>query len=313
MKKFFTCCAACIVVSLLFFTSCKSVDDKEELDVNVDTKDLVTGNVPKTQGWSGNSENGVWKYATDDYDAEDINTYFAFKMNNGTCEAGVYNVVMPNANMAGQLAKMLNDGTWIEDFEDDSDDYSTKYRASANMVGKVIRFISRTYSSRSQIVLPIKVRQEGKVVYVTIPNIKGLSSDDIRTIVQYWNGNSYELPNKVLFGQYENGVYSCKNMHCMNIDYFVTTQFNGNGLCTKYVTKISLPTSAWAQFYYENLEDTLDEYEIQFGKRPTLTINGNTVTLDAIIIGDVTHEDVDLMIYYLDWANNCPFLFSLFE
>lgn len=317
MKKFLTYCVACAALLTLGLSSCKSGDD-DEFKVPEELKALVTDNVPKSEGWTGNSENGVLKYMPEEYDDEDFNSYFAFDMHNGSCETAVYNVVFPKESFARQFAKMLNDGSWIDDDDDDDDYYdddnyrSLKSVATSSTKAKTILKSLRKATRANDLTLPIPVKQTGKIIYIVIPNIKGISAADLRTVMNYWTGNSFREPDRVLFGKYENGIYTCNNCRGLNMDFLITTQFNAQGFCTKYETSITMPTTAWAEAMYEEYEESMWEYEEKFGKRPTLTLNGRTVTLDAVIQGDITHAQIDSIIYALDWINNCPILFQLF-
>ncbi|MBD5194474.1 MAG: hypothetical protein HDS84_01620 [Bacteroidales bacterium] len=316
MKKFLTGVVAMTTILALAFTSCKSGDDDDFEPLSPEDKVLVSSDVP-SEGWSGNTDNGILKYAPSEYDNEDINTYFAFNMKNGVCDNAVINIVLQNSVQAKQLAQMLNNGTWIEEEEDDDDDYAYSNRSksqsrSFDITNSLLKCISRANASRAGVTLPIPVQQEGKVIYVVLTNFKGLHADDIKTAVDLWSGNSYTVPDRVIFGTYVNGVYTCKNMHGMNIDYLVETKFNNSGICTKYTTTITLPDENWAAFYYEAYEEQLWDFEQQFGQRPDLKLTGKTVILDALIMGDITREQVNSIIYSLDWLNNCPFIYKLF-
>lgn len=316
MKKFLTYCAACAAVLALGLSSCKSKDD-DELKLPEELKGLVTDNVPKSEGWTGNSSTGVIKYAPNDYDNEEINSYFAFDMQNGSCENAVYNVVFPKESFARQFAKMLNDGSWIEDEDDDDyyddEDYlSLKSLATSSKKAQRIFKIIRKATRANNLILPIPVHQAGKVIYITLPNIKGISSADLRAVMDYWTERSFKEPDRVLFGKYENGIYTCNNCRGLNMDYLITTQFNAQGFCSKYETSVTMPTVSWAEIMYEELEESMWEYEDKFGERPTLTLQGKTVTLDAVIDGDFPRTQIDSIIYALDWINNCPILFQIF-
>ena len=317
LNKFFCYATALCMALALGFTSCGGDDDNDGPDnPGSDDKSLVSSNVP-SEGWTGNSNDGVLKYAPSEYDAEDINAYFTFSMKGGVCEKAVINVVFEDASQAKQIAKMLTDGTWAEYDDDDDDDYSYSQSPAVSraftMTSSIIKRTSRASAQNSDVRLPIPVQQEGKVVYVVIPNLKGLSASDLKAVVEIWSGNASSAPDRVIFGKYSNGVYTCKNMHGLNIDYVIETKYNSNGFCSKYTTTITLPTENWAKFFYTAYEDQMDDFEQQFGQRPDLSIKGKTVTIDAFIIGNVTEEQVDSLIYTMDWINNCPFFFQIFS
>ncbi len=316
MKRILNCFVALAAVSALCLTSCKSGDEEDD-PIRPEVKDLVSADVP-SYGWSGETGNGILKYSPSEYDADEANAYYAFKMEDEVCESAVLNVVMSSVSEARQIARILNDGTWVGyDDDDDEEDYRTapstlnRFRF-IDMTAAVMRHIGRANATRAGLTLPIPVQQEGRVIYVVLPNVKGLSVADLRMVMDIWNGNSSRIPDHVVFGKYENGTYTCSNMHGMNIDYVVETKFNADGNCTKYVTRITLPSEGWAQFYYDVLEEQTDDFEIQFGRRPDLMLNGKTVELDAVIVGDVPRSQIDMMIYALDWLNNRPFISNLF-
>lgn len=323
MKKISTYIVAASTMLALAFNSCKSGDDDDFEPLIQEDKALVNSDVPG-EGWSGNTENGILKYAPSEYDKEDPNTYFAFKMKDGVCEKAVINIVMYNTSQAKQFAQILNNGTWVdiddededEDEDDEEDEYYFRAEAKSHHIAftySLLKRISRYNASRSGYTLPIPVQQEGKVIYIYLPNMTGLYASDIEKAVNLWSGDYSIIPNHIIFGTYVNGVYTCNNMHGMNIDYVVETKFNTYGYCTKYTTTITLPSENWAELYYDAFEDQLWDFEQQFGQSPDLNITGKTVILDAVIVGNVTQEHIDSMIYSLDWLNNCPFIYSLFN
>lgn len=329
MKKFLIFFVSILAVSSLTLTSCHSGDDdpiivdndgndndpdndKDDTD-KVDNDELVSPDVPKAEGWSGDNTDGILKYSPDGYYEDDVNSYFAFEVKKGKCQKGVYNVVMPTAAQAKQLASMLNDGTWIGDIELENL-YRPQSRSGVNsLTDRALRHIQKFNRTRAGFTLPIPVTCNGRVLYISLPNIKGIDVSDLEDVMDYWNGYSYVVPDHVLFGTYENGVYKCKNMHGLNIDYLVETKFNNGGICVKYTTTISFPTDDWAEFYYMAYEEQLDDFENTFGRRPDLKKEGKKIILDAVIIGDVTRKDINDLIYALDWMNNCPFLYNLFQ
>lgn len=316
MNKFLKSFVLCATALTMGLTSCDKDSQNENNPDLPDVKDLISSNFP-SQGWSGDGEDGILKYATYSYEDDEPNGYFAFDMKNGICRSAVYNIVMPNSNIASQIAKMLNDGSWASAMEDD-DDYSVLSRSGNtgsiyNMAARTMMRITGVSFSRAAVTLPVPVQQNGKVIYVVIKNVAGVSRSDLRTMMDIWTGRSTQIPDHVVFGKYENGVYTCSNMRGMNIEYVVNTGFNAQGNCTKYTTKITLPTESWAKFYYEAYEQQIDELETQFGQRPNLSKNGKTVVLDAVIIADVPKTYIDSLIYALDWMNNCPFVYSIFE
>lgn len=313
MKKIYLLLVSFFMISSMALTSCKG-DDEDGPEVVAD-KDLVSSKVPLSEGWSGNSQNGVLKYAPEDYEEDEINSYFAFSMKDGECDEAVYNIVAPDALTAKLLATQFNSGKWVGDmdFDDDDDDVRATRSGKISFAQRVLRQIKKFKATRADFTLPIPVKSNGNVLYIVLPNVKGVNADELKKVVEYWAGDGYVVPDHVLFGEYKNGVYTCKNMHGMNIDYVINTAYNSNGICTKYTTTMTFPTKDWATFYYEIYESQLDDFEESFGCRPELARKGNSVILDAVIIGDVNKTMIDQMIYTIDWMNNCPLLFNMFS
>ena len=54
----------------------------------------------------------------------------------------------------------------------------------------------------------------------------------------------------------------------------------------------------------------LDDYMEMFGKVPTISRNGKKVSVEAIVIDQVSHDDIMKYLYILDYMNNVPLLFS---
>lgn len=331
MKKLHSfICFALTALATLSLASCHSGDDDDNDSNNSEIKDLVSSKIPE-EGWSGNATNGILTYTPDeDADSDEPVGYFSFKMQNGVCENGVYNVVMPNSAQARKLANMLKNGSWAEDEDfgfDDDDDYDyydqDEYYYSKPRRGlcpKVFNFLTNdfahfkfTNSTRSSLKLVIPVQQEGRNLYVALPNIKGLTQEELEAVMEYWEGYSYKAPDRVLFGTYENGTYKCSNLRGLDMTYVIDTKYDAQGYCTMYRTSITLPSKDWAELYYMQYQEQMDQLEQQFGRRPSLKKDGKTVIVDAIIEGDFTHEMVDQMVYTMDWMNNCPILFNLFN
>lgn len=293
------------------FTACSSDDDD---DPSV-PGELVTPAVPAASGWSGDFENGVAKYADlSEYDPEEGQAYLAFSFKEGICTDGVVNIVMPNEEYAKKAEQMLKSGTFMNDDDDDDDDEDYGRSASVFKFSRAaMKAVSRADMGAET--LPLNVSRKGKVVFMAIPNIKGLSAADIQNAVKLWSGGDY-TPTKVVFGKYENGVYTCSNVMGIGMNYRIDTDFNAGGLCTKFTTTLTFTSRGWAQMMYnqlnENIQSDEDVYVDLFGKKPTLTINGTTVVLDAVIYGDVKKADVEDLIIALDWWMNKPILWDMF-
>lgn len=294
------------VVMTFGFISCSSDDDEPEAP-----SELVTPTLPTSNGWSGDFENGVAKFAdlSESDDPEEGMTYMAFSFKDGICTDGVVNIVMPSEEYAKGLEQMLKSGIWNGDDEEDYIMASAVFHMNCS----VMKAVSRADMIMGQ--MPINVSRKGKVVYQTIPNIKGLTGIEVRNAVKLWNDGDY-TPTKVVFGKYENGVYTCSNTMGIGMDYHIDTKFNADGYCTKYVTTLTFASQGWAQMMYdqlnENIQDDEDIYVSLFGKKPVLTLNGRTVVLEAVISENVRKSDVEDLIIALDWHMNRPILWDIF-
>lgn len=313
MKKFIASFVALATALSVGLSACSDDDDdKDPKDPSGTDKELVSDNVPQA-GWQGDAANGIITYS-EGYEEDDINSYFAFDMKNSVCQSAVYNVVMESASQAKQIAKMLNDGSWAnidDDEEDDDYDYApAKNRRLAFDIANSIKRIAKGMSTRAN-TLSIPVEQDGAVIYIALPNMKGVAIEDLRDVMALWYDTEYIVPDRVIFGKYENGVYTCSNMHGLDIDYRVETKYNADGYCTKYTTTLTLPDKNWAQVFYDTYEEQMWDFEQQFGQRPDLKLDGNKMILDAVIAGEVSREQIEQTIYSLDWINNRPLIFSL--
>lgn len=296
-------------------TSCSNDgDDEPGISSN-----LTSGTMPSKTGWSGNFDNGVATYTDSNHnDPDEVLAYMAFSFKDGICTEGVVNLVLPSEATAKQLADIMNSGDWSDlDEDDDYDDDDTRSTGEKSIFEiKCTRALLKTATRSDAESLPINVSRDGNVVYMVIPNIEGLTSDDIKTAVSAWTTGDYPS-DKVMFGKYEDGVYICNNMRGIGMDYRIDTAYNSNGFCTKYTTTVKMPTNAWAQVMYQSLYEDIqynkNQYLQIYGGLPELTISGSTIVLNAIIKGDLTEPQIFSMIVAIDWMNNSPILWDLFE
>lgn len=152
MKKFFLFMAAAATAMTLGLSSCHSGDDDDDRAV-VDDNELVSSDLP-AEGWSGDSETGVYKYGLTD-ESHEFGSYFAIRMNGNVCSEAVYNVVMTTAAAARQMSDILSNGTWAQKIEDDDDEYYAPEHRAMNMAVSVMQRISEMNAARSYAYLPI--------------------------------------------------------------------------------------------------------------------------------------------------------------
>lgn len=301
--------ALCATMSL---TSCSSDDDPTE---GV-TEGLVEETLPTQKGWSGSLENGISTYTPDDPDA-DYPTYYAFSFENGVCNDAVYNVICDDETEASYICNMLNNGTF-DDLE--SDDYS--YQASkASVLSQSLRQLNAfkqvalKYNKASRAdMLGISCSQNGKVVFFKLNSFVGKNGETVKTAINIWSGNMDSLPESPLFGTYDSntGTYTNNNiMGISNSKYEIHTQYDGNYV-KDFTTTLTLPNASWAQLLKEVFDEQTSDYTDLFGNAPEITLEGNTVSIKALIVGDVPRETVEQYIIILDLMMNRPFVVSFF-
>ncbi|MDE6230661.1 MAG: hypothetical protein K2M37_03475 [Muribaculaceae bacterium] len=327
MKKFLSIFTVCAIALMGFSTvSCSKDNEPSNSSYNSGDKGssqamidrLVSNDIPN-EGWSGSLTDGVARYGiSDDYDEGE---YLSFVMDNGVCQGASLNLVFESSSIAKRIAKILNSGE-LGDFDDDDDDEwlsPAKVKEEGKGVIGVPKFSGKALRRMTSLVkatrangLVIPVSCKGNVVYVMIPNFVGTHSQDILNVVGYWTGNVYTLPDHIVFGKYSNGVYTCDDLYGVGLNYRIETTFDSQDYCTGYKTIVTCPTEDWAYLMYATLDEQADEMYEEYGVRPTLSLNNKKVTMDAVIIGDVSRDEVFSMICFMDWANNRPFLLNMF-
>ncbi len=315
MKKNHLIYAAAAALTLGFgFTACGDDDPAEKVEKN---PQIVTTNVPSTLGWSQNDSEGIAYYTvTNDADLEDgeYNSYFGFAIKGDKVKAAVFSLVTGSEAEAATIAKLFNNGTWIS--EEDEADLKAPARKVAGALGRNLRAaVKKVANTRANMLLPIPVLVSGKVIYINIPQLEGLSVAEVKNVMLYWNTDANIDADKFIFGKWDEkkGTYTCTNMGGVNITYVVNVEFNSNEYCTKYLTTVTCPNPSWAQVMYSSLEDQCDTFEDMFGRRPVLSITGNVVSVDAAIINDVKKESIENALMQLDWINNMPMLYLMAE
>lgn len=295
----------CLFVGL---TSCSKDNDSKGSNGG----ELVSDKLPTDKGWDGSMENGQCTY-TPESDAE-YPGYLAFSFNNGVCKDAVYNVICSSASEASNICDMLNNGTF-DDLMGDYEEYGTKgvkssvLSQSLDQIKAIREVVMRGRVATRSDMLGITCYQSGKVVFFKLECFKGKDGEDVQTVVEFWfEGNIDSLPESPVFGKYDpnTGKYTNNNiMGIANTKYEIDVKFDGD-LLVDFVTTLTLPNPSWAYM----LEETFREQEVlyieMFGQAPEITREGNIVTVNAIIIGDVTRELVEQYIVLLDLTLNMP-------
>lgn len=314
-------CVAVALLTAVSFTSCSSDDDNGGGSSAGDQDGLVSGDLP-SQGWLGSELNGIVTYKP----TYDQPSYFAFSFKYGVCDNAVYNIVCESESEARYLSKIFKNGTWVSEDDDSGDDledpvypdesyaqlpeYTTSL--SCQKIVDVAKKFARTTRGVDNFVLKYDVEYNKNVIYVKINNLRGKTAAQIKVATNFWaNGFGYEVPTSFLFGTWDEatGKYKCTDVYGIGATYEVDVDFS-NGYVSKFVTTLTLPSESWATAFEMNFEESLDEYMEMFGKVPTISRNGNKVSVEAIVIEQVSHDDIMKYLYILDYMNNVPLLFS---
>lgn len=306
--------------SLISLSACS--DDDDENDGLV--PGLVSSTVP-TEGWSGSTTNGICTYRPGNIDPEDedFSCYYAFSFENGKCTDGVFNVVCESENVAKQLSQMLNDGSWVD--EGDEEDYSmSQLKNDRNPVlmqalrcFKTIK--TAVKSTRAVDVMGITCTQEGRIVYFRVEAVKGLDGEDVKYVMKAWNTGleMSTLPEKTIFGTWDEaaGKYTSNSIYAIpGTKVEIATAFSSLNILTKYVITYTLPNVTWAAVIEESLEEQLEGYEELTGIEFAISRTDNIVTVNMrnVEIANTTKEYLIKMIIAMDILNARPIGSALF-
>lgn len=299
--------ALCVTVN---FSSCSSDDDPTE---NV-TEGLVNETLPVQKGWSGSFENGICTYTPSSYG--DYPSYYAFSFNEGSCDDAVFNVICDSEAEASYLSNMLNNGSFDDLEEDDYSYQATKTSVLAQSLHQMNAIkqmaLKNSKSSRADL-LGITCSQSGKVIFFKLKCFTGKDGETIKMAVEAWNVGIETLPETPLFGTYDRNTGNYTNDNIMGIPnskYEIKTQYDGDKL-TQFVTTLTLPNASWATLLTETFNGQASDYINIFGEAPQISQNGNQVTVQAVILGEVNKEKVEEYIIILDLMMNKPIATSL--
>lgn len=312
---------AIFAVMLSFnLTSCSSDDDDEEGGGGSSSSKggVVVSSLPE-EGWSGDMQNGVATYSPEGQyvDEEDgiKGGCYAFEFVNGVCKNSAYNIVCSSEYYAKAYAEMLNSGAWA-DFDDEYDDYELPAHRVKGMLDAAPllarSLLQQPMTKAGGSTLTFNVMRKGSVLYISLDNFKGCSSDDVEYAIDVWNGIT--IPNRFVFGEWDadKGEYFCSNLYGLDMDYLVNVSFDANRYVKSYVTTITMPSEAWAEVMYEVYLEAAEDMMAQFGEYPEIDINGRTVKINAIILDDVEEEMIVNYLKIIDFVNNRPLLAGMF-
>lgn len=312
MKKLGFFYAAAISMTMgLGFVAC---GDDEPAD---GTSAIVTPTVSNTLGWS--SADGVDTYTIEN-DANladgDFNYYFSLSSKSNKVKEAVFTMVTLNSNVANRLAAMLNDGSWVALDEEEAMAVKSHKAAASHRkfdvnLGKILRKMLATRAS-GLTSLPLPVNVQGACIYVTIPGLEGKATSLAKNVINYWCDYDSEIqPSEFVFGTWDGSTYICNNMAGIGVTYKVVTSYDADGYCDSYVTSITCPNASWAALLEAEMNELAGDFKDFFGAAPTINRNGNTVSVNAVIVDKMEKEYIVALLQSFDWINNAPFLYQI--
>lgn len=301
-----------MLCAIMGFTACSNDDDPTQ---GVE-EGLVSETVPSTEGWSGSLENGIATYTPSGY--YDYDGYYAFSFKDGICGDAVFNMICESEEEASYLCDLLNNGSF-DDLETKSCSTEAPETSVLAQSLKLLKLVKKTLAkgqpeTRADL-LGISCSQSGKVVFFKLECFRNKSGEVVRTAINAWESDFdiSSLPETPLFGTYDRSTGKYVNDNIMgiaNTKYEISTQFSGD-ILTEFVTTLSLPNATWATLLEESFNEQVQDYIDIFGDAPEISRNGNTVTVKAIIVGEVQRVFVEQYIVMLDLIMNKPIAVSL--
>ena len=287
------------------FTSCS--DDDDNNPVLPETEVIITPPASNTPGWSGDFENGTATYTCerDDYnydeeyddDEEDGNIvkveFFSMDFKNGICQDAKYCVEITSPAIANEIYTALITGSWMaedeEEEDEDYDDYS--YKAAKSIKNAARKIATRAgYADFS-----MTVYLNNGIIYIPMDGYRGKTA----TIIRNGISTTVDIPADFTYGTYDSkkGEYVCYHTYglvCNGISavYKVNVEFTAERNLKSYITTVTTPNVAWAQYLYERENEDADFYRNLIGIAPTVTINNNVVTVKAVTDYDITNPDI---------------------
>ncbi len=320
------CVALLLTSGLIGLVSCND-DDEEEEGISKPTSGLVSSSIP-AEGWTISAADGIATYrSADGYDEdEEFACYYAFSFENGTCTDGVYNVVCESESMAKYLQQMLSSGAWAyeEDDEEEEDYVRAQHFIGQNAMLKqaILKTVaSNAALTRASNAMGITCTQEGKIVYFSIEEVKGLDAEDVEYVVKAWDTglDVDNLPSEPLFGTWSEstGIYESSSIYAIpGTSIKIETGFNSSDILTKYTVTYTFPNKAWAEAIEEELREEMQIYENYMGIElvTSISLNDSVITVDELYLesSNITKDYIVNMIIAMDILNAQPIGSMLF-
>ena len=195
---------------------------------------LLLTNIP-SQGWSGNSYNGVYIYVPQT-DAGYYPRYYAFQMSGGVCQKAVFVNYCYTVTAAQNLYRQAYEGTYT-DFNFTPSNYNSSSIQSSEY-------------SQTDLTLPFTdVQYQNSHVYVSLDYLfKNKSAQQVQNVVNYWcigraDDGGYN-PDSFLFGSF--------SLNSHQLDLSNVRGLSGSTLQTKYTLLTSGKVSTFVRYFYFN-------------------------------------------------------------
>ena len=309
------CATACL---------CGCSDDDEGGNGGVDNGELVSSQVPDTPGWAGSTDNGVCTYTPQGVDYQDYPGYYAFDFEGGVCQEAVYNLVCSSEAEAKYMSDFLNNGSFDDLLGDEEYSLLPLPADSRSVLAQAVKQLQAVRKVMTQAkpatradLLGISCTQSGKVVVFKLDCFKGKDGETAKFVMQAWDtGLTLDsLPDAPVFGSYNEATGQYVNNSIMGIAnsrYEISTSYEGD-ILTDFTTTLTLPNATWALLLEESFNEQAQDYIEMFGQAPEISRNGNSVSVKAVILNDVTRAETKSYIIVLDLMMNIPIGITLFS
>lgn len=299
-------------------------DDDEGGNGGVDNGALVSDQVPDTPGWSGSTDNGVCTYTPQGVDYQDYPGYYAFDFKDGVCQEAVYDLVCESEMEAQYISNVLNNGTFEDLMGDEEYSLASATTDQKSLLGQSLRYLqtlrkvmAKTVPATRADLLGISCTQSGKVIVFKLDCFKGKDGETTQYVMQAWDtGLTLDsLPDAPVFGTYNEATGQYVNNSIMGIAnsrYEINTSYEGD-ILTDFTTTLTLPNATWALLLEEGFNEQAQDYIEMFGQAPEISRNGNSVSVKAVILNDVTRAETKSYIIVLDLMMNIPIGTTLFS
>ena len=311
--------------------SCSDTEDEGGGGSGTAPAEITSSVLPSvTDGFSPIVDNGVVTYYVENeyLDDDEPKTYMAFEMTSGSVKEAALNLVFDKEGEAKQWYELFSKLTVEDLLYEDDDDYddddwysaslgkktSTLQHSSINRnVHRLLSNFSTTSASGER--LDLSVSRRGKVVYFDLETLKGVHKDDLKNLIYIWTGAAgwlveYPQLEHFVFGSYDerSGVYTAPGIYNIKgTAYRIETSYNSEGYLNKFNTIMTLPSAQLAQFIAEEFADLSFSVGTGYIYSPNVSLSGNTITVEAAIIGDITPEMTLSILYQLDATIAQPF------